>query len=164
MRTKECDHTSVGVVIRTREGKFALLKRARFPIGISPPAGHIDDHGTVEQAAEDEVFEELGLAVSGLKRTSIFGRRVSNQCRRPGGDYHRWYVFEAIVDNTELRPSEDETKGAAWYSHTELQTLADRTQAYRAGEVSEADWAEDPGLEEVWVPFLQELGYIASKN
>jgi NUDIX domain len=62
--TKQCDNTSVGVVIRDAEGRFALLKRAKFPVGIAPAAGHIDDHGSPEQAALDEVREELGIVLT----------------------------------------------------------------------------------------------------
>jgi hypothetical protein len=106
------------------------------------------------------VSEELGLAVSVLARTNIYDHRVDNKCRREGGDYHNWYLFEVTVDDITLRPSEDETKGAGWYDTEQLQSLADRTKAYQAGEVPEVDWNENPGLEEVWVPFLSELGYI----
>lgn len=160
--SKVCDHTSVGIVIRDSEGSFALLKRAKFPIRIAPVAGHIDDHGSPEQAAKDEVFEELGLTVSDLTKTNINDRRVDNKCRREGGDYHNWTVYETTVEDTTLRPSEDETKGAGWYSQEQLQALADRTKAYQAGKIPEAEWAEIPGLEEVWVSFLGELGYITA--
>ena len=158
---KVCDHTSVGVIVRDNEGRYALLKRARFPIGIAPPAGHIDDHGGAEQAAVDEVSEELGISVKDkLQRTAIYERRVDNRCRREGGDHHIWYIFEATIESTKLRPSPDETKGADWYDQEKLQAFADRTDAYLAGKLSEADWEANPGLEEVWVPFLHELGYI----
>lgn len=160
---KTCDHTSVGVVLRDQEGRFALLKRALFPVGIAPAAGHIDDHGGPEKAAKDEVSEELGVSVHGkLQRTAIYDRRVDNKCRREGGSYHHWYVFEATVEQTKLLPSPDETKGANWYMREDLQALANRTAAYHAGKISEEAWKTDPGLEEVWVPFLHELGYIES--
>jgi 8-oxo-dGTP pyrophosphatase MutT (NUDIX family) len=160
--SKVCDHTSVGIVIRDSEGRFALLKRAKFPIGIAPVAGHIDDHGSPERAAKDEVSEELGLTVLDLAKTNVYDRRVDNKCRRAGGDYHNWYLFTVTVDDTKLYPSEDETKGAAWYDLGQLQALADRTKSYRIGEVSEADWSDSPGLEEVWAHFLHELGYISA--
>src|SRR5215207_2812720 len=82
-----CDNRSVGVVVRNTAGMLALLTRRKFPIGIAPPAGHVDDHGNSEQAAIEEVSEEIGvtLALSGLKRTTIANRRVENVCRRPGG-------------------------------------------------------------------------------
>ena len=158
--SKVCDHTSVGIVIKDKAGRFALLKRARFPVGIAPVAGHIDDHGSPEQAAKDEVSEELGLTVSDLATTNIYNRRVENTCRREAGDHHQWYVFEVTVEDTTLHPSKDETKGASWYTQGQLQSLADRTGAYRGGEIAETAWNDDPGIEEVWVPFLQELGYI----
>src|ERR1019366_5810903 len=61
---KLCDNKSVGIIVRNPEGSFALLKRAYFPIGYAPVAGHVDDHGSVEQAAVDEVIEEIDLTVT----------------------------------------------------------------------------------------------------
>ncbi len=159
---RNCDNMSVGVIIRSPEGEFALLKRARFPIGIAPPAGHIDEHGRPEQAAVAEVHEELGLmiALDGLRNTVIQGRRVNNQCRRPGGDHHDWRVYESTEYSGVLTPDADETQGAGWYDPDQLQALADRTKAFQAGQLSQAAWETNPGLEEVWLDFFTELGYV----
>ena len=94
---KICDNTSVGVIIRGSGGKYALLKRAKFPVGIAPVAGHIDDHGSPVQAALDEAEEELGLIIepSDLMPTEIAARRVDNVCSREGGGHHIWSVYEA---------------------------------------------------------------------
>jgi len=58
-----CDNKSVGVIVQNDGGDILLLHRARFPFGMAPPAGHIDDHGSPEQAAVTEVFEEVGLTL-----------------------------------------------------------------------------------------------------
>lgn len=157
-----CDNMSVGVIIQNPEGEFALLTRARFPIGVAPPAGHVDEHGTPEQAAIEEVGEELGLiiAVSSLRKTVIQNRRVNNHCRRPGGDHHNWWVYEAYEHSGDINPDADETQGADWYNSGQLQALADRTKAFQAGQISQEDWEASPGLEEVWLDFFTELGYI----
>lgn len=159
---KYCDNKSVGVILRNEHGGFALLKRGRFPIGIAPPAGHIDTHGNPEQAALDETREELGvqLAVAALRQTAIFERRVDNVCRRIGGGFHVWNVYEAETDQQNLAPDPDETQGAGWYSVNAVQALADRTRRYQHGQISEQQWAENPGLEEVWCDFLTELGHV----
>lgn len=159
---KFCDNQSVGVVLKNQQGELALLKRGRYPIGMAPPAGHIDTHGIPEQAAIDEVREELGvdLAIDGLVKTAIQYRWVKNLCGRLGGSYHIWNVYEATVDNAELQPDPDETDGAAWYDISAVQALANRTKAYRNREVNEREWIKNPGLEEVWFDFLSELGYI----
>lgn len=153
---------SVGVIIQNPEGEIALLKRARFPIGIAPAAGHVDEHGGPEQAAIEEVGEELGLtiAVDDLRSTVIQNRRVDNQCRRPGGDHHNWWVYETSEYSGNVTPDADETQGAGWYSPDQLQALADKTKAFRAGQVGQADWEANPGLEEVWLDFFTELGYV----
>lgn len=158
---KECDNTSVGVILWTPEEKMALLLRKKFPIGYAPPAGHIDEHGSSEQAATEEVQEEIGVTLAvGALRKIIDGRRVDNVCRRPRGDHHVWDVYEATVDEVPMRPSEDETQGASWYSKVEVQQLADRTRAYQAGQIPGEEWAANPGLEEVWLDFLIEAGHV----
>ncbi len=159
---KYCDNKSVGVVLVNEVGELALLERGRFPVGMAPPAGHIDTHGSPEQAAIDETYEEIGvmLAIDGLKRTVIHGRDVANVCRRVNGDHHEWTVYETRVNRVDLRPDDDETRGAAWYDRMSVQALAERTYAYRAGMISEQGWREQPGLEGVWADFLKELGYI----
>lgn len=159
---KYCDNKSVGVIIRNDEGEVALLKRARFPVGIAPPAGHVDGHGSFEQAAVDEVSEEVGLAVTieGLRRTIIDERTVDNKCRRVGGDHHEWVVYETNEYEGEISPDPDETKGAAWYDMAAIQALANRTKAFQAGEVEQSEWEKSPGLEEVWLDFFTELGYV----
>jgi 8-oxo-dGTP pyrophosphatase MutT (NUDIX family) len=158
---KHCDNKSVGVIIKNADGSFAFLERKLFPVGIAPPAGHVDDHGSFEQAAIDEVNEELGLVITrgNLRTTAINKRRINNPCRRIGGDHHVWSIYEVDQYKGELRPSPYETKGAGWYSARQLQELADRTKAFKAGKVTQSEWEADPGFEEVWLDFLTELGY-----
>lgn len=160
--SKSCDNKSVGIIIRNAEGSIVLLKRARFPFGYAPVAGHIDDHGSVEQAAVDETVEEVGLTITkeDLKPTAIAKTRFNNHCRRRGGTFHDWWVF--IVDHFSgnIVPSEEETKGADWYTMEEVQLLADRTAQYQAQMIEQAEWEANPGLEEIWVEMLQQLGLI----
>ena len=117
-----CDNKSVGVVIQNEKGDVLLLDRARFPFGLAPPAGHVDEHGSLEQTAIDETSEEVGLIVSDLEEV-ISERTVDNVCRRLGGDHHSWTVFLSRQFTGEITPNIDETKGAAWHSLEELQVL-----------------------------------------
>ena len=79
----KCDHTSVGVLI-WKARKLLLIERKRPPYGLAPPAGHVDDHGSFENAAKIEAFEEVGLRVENL--TLLGEGKKSNPCRRPNGD------------------------------------------------------------------------------
>lgn len=161
--SKTCDNLSVGVIIRDEAGNYALLERRKFPVGIAPAAGHVDNHGSHEQAALDEVQEELGivLAPESLKKV-IDNKHMSNQCSREGGSYHDWTVYEARITYRTLQPDADEAKGARWYTPEEVQALADKTKAYLEGEISEQAWTENPGLEDVWVALLIQLKHISS--
>lgn len=162
MTPKPCDNKSVGIIVRNADGSIALLKRAFFPVGYAPVAGHVDDHGSVEQAAIDEVKEEIGLVVTkeDLQPTVIAGIRFHNHCRRQGGTFHDWWVFIADHFNGDIVPDTEETKGADWYTTEEVQLLADRTADYQAQMIEQQDWLANPGLEEVWVEMLRQLDVI----
>lgn len=154
---KICDNKSVGVVIANAEGEFLLLDRAKFPFGLAAPAGHVDDHGSVEQTAIEEVYEEVGLRIGVESLIKVIdARRVENACRRLGGDYHEWTVFSARASTNDITPSADETKGARWYSRGELQTIAaDTRDAFRGGHM-----AGKPVFEKIWLDFFSELGIV----
>jgi ADP-ribose pyrophosphatase YjhB (NUDIX family) len=127
----------------------------------SLPKG-FDQHGSPEQAAVSEVAEELGLTVpiSALRPTSIQAQFIGNPCRRIGGDYHVWWVFEVTGIEAELNPSPDETLGAGWYDQDELERLAQRTKNYQAGMVPQKKWEAEPGLEVVWLDLFAQLSHL----
>lgn len=150
---KVCDNTSVGIIIR-KDDKVLLIERKKPPFGFAPPAGHVDDHGSFEQAAKDEVYEEVGLTVVGLKL--VDERKRENYCRRKGGTWHQWKLYEAEVEG-ELDPSRDETKQAGWYSKEQIEGLAQRTEKYLAGEIPEEEWQNNPGLETTWLQWSKEI-------
>jgi ADP-ribose pyrophosphatase YjhB (NUDIX family) len=91
----ECDHTSVGVLVWHGES-LLLIERKNFPFGFAPPAGHVDDHGSYEEAARIELEEEVGLHATSI--SLVIEGRKQNPCRRVGGNWHYWKVFEATVD------------------------------------------------------------------
>jgi len=159
--TKICDHTSVGILIEDDQKRLLLFQRNTRPWGIAPPAGHaLMEHGSWEDAARTEVEEEVGLFVTHLDLL-IQGRKPY-LCRREflGKGGHEWHIYKASVGNFDLNPSERETKNARWYTRSEIQPLAGRTQRYFDGEISEEEWEAQPGIEPVWYEWLTELGII----
>ncbi|MEU7985284.1 NUDIX hydrolase [Streptosporangium canum] len=159
--TKRCDNRSVGVLIADRSGRYLMFDRNTFPPGVAGAAGHVDDHGSAEDAARIEVSEELGLTVTSLTSVHLgwpwpvtFWR--DNRCRRLPGRFgigHRWEIYRAEVAG-ELAPSARETRNVRWLTAAELQALTDRTAAYAHGHLSDAAFAETPGIEPVWVAWL----------
>lgn len=154
---KVCDNTSVGVIIQNEAREVLLMNRARFPFGLAAPAGHIDTHGSPEQTATAEVYEEVGLYIplSGLEKL-IDARKVDNKCRRKGGDHHIWTVFSARNISGHIVASKDETKGAGWYAPEVLQVLADRTRQSTGKETHVGAQV----LELIWLDFFTELGFV----
>lgn len=147
-----CDNKSVGVILQNEADEYLLINRARFPYGWAAVAGHIDEHGNLEQTAVNEVYEEVGitLPVSSLRKV-IENRRVENQCRRPGGDYHDWTVYTAQIVATELALSVDEVRGASWFTKPEIQQLARQSTATPATQQNSL------ALEGIWRRFFEEL-------
>jgi 8-oxo-dGTP pyrophosphatase MutT (NUDIX family) len=158
---KICDNTSVGIIITNAVGAYLMFDRATFPPGVAPAAGHIDDHGTAEDAARAEVEEELGLHVTAI--TQRTGGWRNNRCRRhPGwrGTGHEWTVYQAAVSGN-LTPSARETRNVRWIEPDELQVLADRTVAYAHGRLADDEFAAAPGIEPVWMRWLDYTGALA---
>lgn len=136
-----CDHTSVGVLAHDEHGRLLLIRRKKPPFGIAPPSGHLDGL-TYPVACFKEFQEETGLRVVGAPRPVIpKNPRKDFECRR-GGKYHHWQIFE-VSWKGELKPSEDETLGAGWYSPEEIKALAANGE-----------------LEPTWQEFFKELNII----
>ncbi len=150
---ERCDNKSVGVIISNNSGELLLIDRAKFPFGLAAPAGHVDQHGSPEQTAINEVLEEVGinLSINSLVKV-IENRRIQNKCRRPEGDYHDWTVFAAQTNINEITPSLDETRGAKWYSNIELQEIAQNTINEKTD--------DNKVFEAIWLDFLIELNYL----
>lgn len=155
-KIKDCDNTSVGMFI-WRDSKLLLIERKKFPFGFAIPAGHVDNHGSFEDAAKEEVKEEVGFEVTNLK--AITEGRRENICRRPGGTWHYWKLYKTEVQGN-LKPSQDETKKAGWYTKDEIRELAERTKKYNSGEISEDNWKLSPGLERNFYEWVKELHII----
>jgi len=165
-KNKICDNKSVGMIIK-RHDKILLIERKKPPFGFAPPAGHIDNKGSFENAAREEVEEEVGLASKGIKL--IAEGRKDNPCRREGGTWHYWKIYQVEIGGDiskldsrqlELKRSEDETKQAGWFSADQIKSLAQRTEKYLAGEIPEKEWQQSPGIEPVWCEWFKELNIL----
>ncbi|MFE7043431.1 NUDIX hydrolase [Streptomyces atratus] len=154
-KESHCDHTSVGVLISSPSG-LLLFERATPPAGLAPVAGHVDQHGGPEQAAHNEVAEEVGLTVTYLH--PLLEQWRPNRCRRtPTGPVgHQWWIFQAQASGS-LRPSPREVRAPRWINPDQLQQHALRTAAYANGHLSREEFEREPGLEPVWCRFLHTL-------
>ena len=157
---KICDNKSVGMLVYKNES-LLLIERKKFPFGFAPPAGHVDDKGTFENAAKEEIEEEVGLTP--LKIELIKEGRKENPCRREGGTWHYWKIYKVEAEG-DIKRSEDETKQAGWFTNDQIKELAQRTEIYRAGKLSEEEWQKAPGIEPVWYDWLKELQIIVNKR
>jgi len=153
----QCDNTSVGMIVRNDKDELLLIERKNEPYGFAPPAGHVDDHSSFEDAARAELEEEVGLIASELKLL-IQGRK-EYACRREGGDYHNWKIY-AVTATDEVKRSKKETKQVGWYTALAIRELAAKTEKYNRGEISEEAWRRSPGIEPVWYEWFRELNII----
>lgn len=152
---KICDNKSVGMLIR-HNGKLLLIERRKPPFGFAPPAGHVDNKGSFENAVYEEVREEVGLTP--IKIKLIAEGRKDNPCRREG-TWHYWKIYE-VQTAGEIRRSKDETKQAGWFSVNQIKSLAKKTKDYLAGKISKDEWQKSPGIEPVWLEWFEKLKII----
>lgn len=134
-----------------KDGKLLLVERRKPPFGLAPPSGHVGDRASFEEAARAELKEEVGLEALELRLVAQADR--DNPCRRRGGSWHHWKIYEVQHAGT-LQPSTSETKRAGWFSRADLSHLASKTTRYLEGNITEQDWEKDPGLEPVWHNWL----------
>lgn len=157
--TKLCDNTSVGVLITDHTGDRVLMfERATRPFGVAPIAGHVNEHGTPEDAAIAEAHEELGLTITELR--PVYVEWYANRCRRlagPLGHGHNWTVYRAEATGT-ITPAAREARSPRWVHLSEVVGLAQRTVQYARGEINETDWQAAPGLEPIWTVLLSSAG------
>lgn len=152
---KACDGHSVGVIIINAEGQVLIGDRTDGA-GAAPIAGHVyDAHPSPRAAARAEVLEEVGLTVTTL--TEITSGYRANRCKRgdgPTGPGHTWHIYRARAAG-QLDVDPGSYTGIRWADADELRALTERTIAYARGRVQAAEWADRPGIELVWVLWLQ---------
>lgn len=167
---KQCDNKSVGVLIWNDNNKLLLIERKIYNPGFAIPAGH-QDGDDAKTTAHKEVSEEVGLQIEEVQKRLVIS--LKNPCKRAGGSYHDWTIFEAIQWSGVVNPSEDETKGYRWISRQELQDLARRLEGFAQSEdvPLETDelprivqatnerksWIDSPGLEPPMYFILKDL-------
>ncbi|CNF62615.1 NUDIX domain [Mycobacterium tuberculosis] len=153
-RRQRCDGHSVGVIVTDDHGQVLIGDRADGA-GAAPVAGHVyDAHSGPRSAAVDEVREEMGLTVTRL--TFITSGWRANRCRRgdgPDGPGHTWYLYRARAAG-QMQVDPDSYRNVRWAGIHELRALAARTVDYVRGQVPEAEWAAEPGIEPVWLLWL----------
>lgn len=172
---KVCDNTTVGVVMKNKQGDLLLIERKNWPYGMALPAGHLDGD-SAEKGAVREIAEEVGLNI--LSQELVFEKKLDNPCKRIGGDKHFWYVYEAKEWRGEpfIREEEiEKVRKISWTPAGELKALSVRTEEFarRYWLDSEKDlasltyalcddkeWQNWPGLEPVWRLILKSLKII----
>lgn len=167
-----CDNKSVGVIIKRDDGAFAVIKRKNYPVSYAFVAGHLDGD-TPEEAAKKESREEAHIDIKELKE--LLHKTFQNPCKRPGGSFHEWYIFEAADWAGELKSGSD-AKETFFVSPDELKNLIKKTESFsQKSEIpldddhiapfteyvtKDPDWQKSPGFEPVWVLLLKETETI----
>lgn len=160
---KTCDNRSVGCLLMNEEGQILVFDRNTPPQGAAPPTGHVDDHGSLDEAVRAEVFEETGYQAGEI--SLICGGWTKNHCRRaagPLGHGHRWAVYHCTDFTGQLAPSAREIRNARWVSQSKLQDLFDRTVEFGRGCIPDEEFAATPGLEPVWGYWMAKAGLITA--
>ncbi len=109
-------HVTVAVVVE-QKGKFLLVEEmSNGNMVFNQPAGHLEEHETLTDAAVRETCEETGWTI---KITGIVGVSLHvsphNQVT-----YHRTTFFGEVVSHNPDQPLDDGIKRALWMTYEEM--------------------------------------------
>lgn len=150
-----------------------MIERKKYNFGFALPAGHQDGNNP-ETTAKKELLEEVGLAIDNLERRLFMS--LPNPCKREGGTYHDWTVFEATSWSGEVKASADETKSYIWMDQETIARTTKRLEDFLvSANISltkenlpeivrktneDSAWAADPGIEPPMYFIFKELKII----
>lgn len=157
---ERCNNTSVGVVV-VSTNRLLMIERARPPYGWALPAGHVDTGETHRSAAARELREEVGLVVDPYRLRYLTSSQVDNRCRRPGGDWHYWEVYEAPGSAVVGEPRySEETACVEWVGFHRLEELLGLSAQHVMSGAGAEVWRARPGLEPVWQQLMTDMGML----
>jgi 8-oxo-dGTP pyrophosphatase MutT (NUDIX family) len=88
---EEIWHESAGVFVRNPEGKYLFFERTAFPLGMTIPAGHVDNGEEHGNTAVRELEEEVGVRAQAISH--LFDVDIDGDSCIGGADTHRWHVY-----------------------------------------------------------------------
>lgn len=124
MTPKACDQLSVGLFIR-RGTEIAVIFRKNYPQAYALPAGHLDGE-SFYSAAVRKAKGKFGVVIQ--EQIRIHEGDFQNPCRRIGGAFHLWRVYEPLAWEGTLCAGSDAAE-AVWMSISELREKAHMTRA-----------------------------------
>jgi isopentenyl-diphosphate Delta-isomerase len=119
----------VAVFVEDEEGQ--ILLQLRGPQVINPnhwdqaAGGHVDEGQSYEQAAMNELSEELGIQDVELKELGTFRINKKTDDGRIINRFERVYLAR-IPHDTPLKPEPDEISELRWFAPSELRTQIDQ--------------------------------------
>lgn len=113
-------HATVAVIIE-RDGRFLMVEeRSNGRIVFNQPAGHVEEHETILDAARRETLEETGWQVEPRHFLGLYTFLAPAN----GATYYRMcFVAEALEHETE--DLDDDIIAAHWLSYDELRERRD---------------------------------------
>ncbi len=119
---------SAGAIIVNKKGKFLVIQSPSGYWGF--PKGHIGKGETLQQTAEREVMEEVGLEIKFLSnKTSKYTYKMKN------GDQKQESFFLAATDSPKVVANEKEVASYKWLDYEDvlrILSFEDAKEAFKA--------------------------------
>mgnify|MGYP000157900143 FL=1 len=113
-------HVTVATVIE-QDGRFLLVEEenpAMAHLVINQPAGHVEAHERLEDAARRETLEETGWTV---ELTALLGMYTYTPPHAPNHTYYRMCYLARPISHDPTRPLDRGIHRAVWMSRDELE-------------------------------------------
>ncbi|MFZ2593359.1 MAG: NUDIX hydrolase [Minisyncoccia bacterium] len=112
-------HYGGGAFVRNPEGKFLLIRQAKFPFLWTIPGGHLEVGEDPKLCALREVQEETSLIMTDM--TMLFEGVLEGDSCVGGADVHFWYLYLGTAKGTVVT-QDAEVTGSRWVSLSEIDT------------------------------------------
>ncbi|MCC9659879.1 NUDIX hydrolase [Pseudoalteromonas sp. MB41] len=113
-------HVTVAAIV-TCQNKFLLVKERDKHTGeicYNQPAGHLEAHETVSEAASRELYEETGLTLSPSHLVGIYNLHATN-----GVHYMRFSFAFSCPEQLPPSPIDSDIISAHWFSLDAIKEL-----------------------------------------
>ncbi|HEY4521739.1 MAG TPA: NUDIX hydrolase [Candidatus Paceibacterota bacterium] len=172
-KKKKCDNTSVAAIVKDSQNRILLIERKKYNPGFALPAGHEDGDGA-EKALIKEIKEEVGLVVNFARPRLMM--TLKNPCKREGGSFHRWTVFDVLKWRGKIIKGDEEVRSYVWADNEMIKEFAHRLEEFAEKNKISIDnnhlsdlvkstneselWKQSPGLEPPMYVLFKELKII----
>lgn len=150
-------HKKIGLLLfqdATESEPKLFLSLTNGEGGFSPISKNLEKDETFGIAVE-KVLEEKQIEL--VTQHYEVTRTIRKQVKNGKTESELWRIYSGNV-------ARETAEEGNWFTKNALESLAQKTQLRREGKTSDDEWRKNPGLDDKWYDFFQEIGLLDDPN